>query len=157
MSQVCLAAIRAGKDVYLQKPFTMTMEEAIMLRGEIVKSGRIFQIGSQQRSWGPNEQFRHAVEFVRGGRVGTLTHVEIGLPVDPSAPDDPEQPVPANLNYDRWLGSTPQAYYTEQRVHPQKNVRDRPGWLRHEAHCLGMITGWGAHYLIRRTGGWTWN
>ena len=118
-AQLALAAIYAGKDVYLQKPMTMTHAEGILLREAVGKSNRILQVGSQQRSWGPNEQFRKACEFVRSGRVGQLKQVEIGLPVDPTAPDDPEQPVPANLNYERWLGPTPEVYYTEQRVHSQ--------------------------------------
>lgn len=146
-AEVTLAALRAGKDIYLQKPFTMTMEEGVMLRNALVKSDRIFQIGSQQRSWGGQDQFRKACEFVRNGRVGQLKAVEIGLPVDPTAPDDPEQPIPSNLDYDRWLGSTPQVYYTEQRVHSQRNVSSRPGWLRNESYCLGMITGWGSHHF----------
>lgn len=153
-AQLALAAIHAGKDVYLQKPFTMTHAEGVLLRDTVAKTGRIMQIGSQQRSWGPNEQFRKAVECVRSGRVGTLRRVEIGLPTDPTRPDDPQQPVPSNLNYEMWLGPTPQQYYTEQRVHPQglnKNgqpdVDSRPGWLRNDAYCLGMITGWGAHHF----------
>jgi predicted dehydrogenase len=83
---------------------------------------------------------------VRSGAVGRLRHVEVGMPVDPTAPDDPPQPVPPNLNYNAWLGSTPEVYYTEQRVHPNKGY-DRPGWLRNETYCLGMITGHGAHYF----------
>jgi myo-inositol 2-dehydrogenase/D-chiro-inositol 1-dehydrogenase len=146
-AEIALAAIKAGKDVYLQKPMTMTHEEGVILRDAIVKSERIFQLGSQQRSWGPNEQFRKACEFVRSGRVGQIKAVEIGLPTDPTKPDDSEQPVPANLNYDMWLGSTPLAYYTEQRVHSQTDVNSRPGWLRNNAYCLGMITGWGAHHF----------
>jgi myo-inositol 2-dehydrogenase/D-chiro-inositol 1-dehydrogenase len=54
--------------------------------------------------------------------------------------------VPPNLNYDQWLGPTPKVYYTEQRVHSQTDVSSRPGWLRNESYCLGMITGWGAHH-----------
>ena len=146
-AQVALTAIRAGKDVYLQKPMTMTHEEGVLLRESVAKSNRILQVGSQQRSWGPNEQFRKACEFVRSGRVGQLKQVEIGLPVDPTAPDDPQQPVPTNLNYDLWLGPTPEVYYTEQRVHSQTSVTSRPGWLRNESYCLGMITGWGAHHF----------
>lgn len=146
-AEIALAAIKAGKDVYLQKPMTMTHEEGVLLRDAIVKSGRIFQLGSQQRSWGPNEQFRKACEFVRSGRVGQLKAVEIGLPTDPTKPDDLEQPVPSNLNYDMWLGSTPKVYYTEQRVHSKSDVNSRPGWLRNDAYCLGMITGWGAHHF----------
>jgi len=153
-AEVALRALRAGKDVYLQKPFTMTHAEGVMLRDAVAKSGRILQVGSQQRSWGPNEQFRKAVEFVRSGRVGQLQRVEIGLPIDPTVPDEPQQPVPANLNYDMWLGPTPEVFYTEQRVHPQKvlangepDVQSRPGWLRNENYSLGMITGWGAHHF----------
>ncbi|HWA25783.1 MAG TPA: Gfo/Idh/MocA family oxidoreductase [Lacunisphaera sp.] len=146
-AEVALRAIRAGKDVYLQKPFTMTHAESVVLRDAVAKSSRIMQIGSQQRSWDPHEQFRRACEFVRSGRVGRLKAVEIGLPIDPTKPDDPQQPVPPNLNYDLWLGPTPEVYYTEQRVHSQTDVTSRPGWLRNESYCLGMITGWGAHHF----------
>jgi predicted dehydrogenase len=145
-AEVAIGALRAGKDVYLQKPFTMTHAEGVLLRDEVARTKRILQVGSQQRSWNESQQFRKACEFVRSGRVGRLTNVEIGLPIDPTKPDDPEQPVPSNLNYDAWLGPTPQVYYTEQRVHPQ-NDYTRPGWLRNESFCLGMITGWGAHHF----------
>lgn len=145
-AEVALAALRAGKDVYLQKPFTMTHAEGVLLRDEVAKTKRILQVGSQQRSWDDSQQFRKACEFVRSGRVGRLARVEIGLPIDPTKPDDPEQSVPVNLNYDAWLGPTPQVYYTEQRVHPQADY-SRPGWLRNESFCLGMITGWGAHHF----------
>jgi myo-inositol 2-dehydrogenase / D-chiro-inositol 1-dehydrogenase len=153
-AEVALRAVMAGKDIYLQKPFTMTYAESVVLRDAVAKSRCLMQIGSQQRSWGPHEQFRKACEFVRSGRVGRLQAVEIGLPIDPTKPDDPAQPVPAHLNYDRWLGPTPEAYYTEQRVHSQQvntkgelDIASRPGWLRNENHCLGMITGWGAHHF----------
>lgn len=142
-AELALAAVFAGKDVYLQKPMTMTHAEGIILRRALEKTGRIFQLGSQQRC--NHAQFRKACEFVRSGRVGRLRRVEIGLPIDPTAPDDPPQAVPASLDYDRWLGCTPAEPYTEQRVHP-KTGYDRPGWLRHDAYCLGMIAGWGAHH-----------
>ncbi len=141
-AELALAAIYAGKDVYLQKPMTMTVAEGILLRKAVADTGRILQVGSQQRS---TSQFRRACELVRSGRVGQLQRVEIGLPIDPTAPDEPEQPVPSNLDYERWLGPTAKVYYTEQRVHPQKDY-SRPGWLRNESYCLGMITGWGAHH-----------
>jgi myo-inositol 2-dehydrogenase / D-chiro-inositol 1-dehydrogenase len=153
-AEVALRALRAGKDVYLQKPFTMTHAEGVMLREQVAKTGRILQVGSQQRSWGPNEQFRKGVELVRSGRIGNLRRVEIGLPTDPTKPDDPPQPVPPNLDYERWLGPTAEVYYTEQRVHSQgvdrngePDISSRPGWLRNDAYCLGMITGWGAHHF----------
>jgi myo-inositol 2-dehydrogenase/D-chiro-inositol 1-dehydrogenase len=142
-AELALAAVLAGKDVYLQKPFTMTHREGILLRDAVAKTGRILQVGSQQRS---SAQFRRACELVRSGRIGKVQRVEIGLPIDPTKPDDPHQPVPPNLDYDRWLGPTPKVYYTEQRVHPQNGYEERPGWLRHEAYCLGMITGWGSHH-----------
>jgi len=107
------------------------------------RSGVIFQIGSQQRS---ASQFRYACELVRNGRIGDVHTIKIGLPGDPGGPDEPEMPVPKNLNYDMWLGSTPNVYYTEARVHPQHDY-SRPGWLRCEQFGAGMITGWGAHHL----------
>lgn len=141
-AELALAAILAGKDVYLQKPFTMTIAEGMLLRDAVAKTGRILQVGSQQRS---STQFRLACELVRSGRIGQVRRVEIGLPIDPTAPDDPQQPVPSTLDYDRWLGCTEKVYYTERRVHPQHGY-DRPGWLRNESYCLGMITGWGSHH-----------
>ena len=80
-----------------------------------------------------------------------LKEIYIGLPEDPAGDDEPQMPIPSNLNYDMWLGSTPNVYYTEKRVHPQvNNLRaryDRPGWLRCEQFGAGMITGWGAHHI----------
>jgi predicted dehydrogenase len=137
------AAVRAGKDVYLQKPASLTIAEGRYLSNTVQASGRVLQIGSQQRS---TVQFRRAAELVRNGRIGELKHVEIGLPGDPSGPDAAAMPVPKNLNYDAWLGSTPEVYYTEIRVHPQSGF-DRPGWLRCEQFGAGMITGWGAHHV----------
>ena len=136
-------AVHAGKDVYLQKPASLTIAEGRAMSNAVNASGRILQIGSQQRSW---KQFHRACELVRNGRIGAIKHVEIGLPGDPSGPDAPPMPVPTNLNYDAWLGSTPEVYYTEMRVHPQKDF-GRPGWLRCEQFGAGMITGWGAHHV----------
>jgi predicted dehydrogenase len=140
---IAIHAVQAGKDVYLQKPASLTIAEGRALSDAVHRSGRIFQIGSQQRS---SPQFRYAAELVRNGRIGELKTVEVGLPGDPSGDDEPEMPVPKNLNYDMWLGSTPVVYYTEKRVHPQMGY-DRPGWLRCEQFGAGMITGWGAHHI----------
>ena len=140
---IAVAAVRAGKDVYLQKPASLTIAEGRYLSNAVQASGRIVQIGSQQRSW---TQFRYAAELVRNGRIGVLKHVEIGLPGDPAGPDAPPMPVPKGFQYDAWLWTTPEVYYTEMRVHPQKGF-DRPGWLRCEQFGAGMITGWGAHHV----------
>ena len=140
---LAVAAARAGKHIYLQKPTSLTIAEGRALSDAVHRSGVIFQIGSQQRS---TPQFRYAAELVRNGRIGQLKTIEIGLPGDPSGNEEPEMPVPPGFNYDAWLGSTPVVYYTEKRVHPQKGY-DRPGWLRCEQFGAGMITGWGAHHL----------
>jgi len=138
-------AAQAGKDVYLEKPTSLTISEGRAMSDAIMHTGRIFQMGTQQRSW-PGGQFRIACELVRNGRVGKLHTVKIGLPGDPSGKVEPEMPIPKNLNYEMWLGSTPYVYYTENRVHPQKGY-DRPGWLRCEQFGAGMITGWGHHHV----------
>jgi predicted dehydrogenase len=140
---IAIAAVEAGKDVYLQKPASLTIAEGRALSNAVHRSGRIFQIGSQQRS---APQFRYAAELVRNGRIGQLKTVLVGLPGDPSGEVEPEMPVPKNLNYEEWLGSTPYVFYTEKRVHPQEGY-DRPGWLRCEQFGAGMITGWGAHHI----------
>jgi predicted dehydrogenase len=136
-------AAEAGKDAYLQKPASLTIAEGRALSNAVHRSGQIFQVGSQQRS---APQFRYAAELVRNGRIGELRTVYVGLPGDPSGDEEPEMPLPKNLNYDFWLGSTPNVYYTEKRVHPQSDY-GRPGWLRCEQFGAGMITGWGSHHI----------
>jgi hypothetical protein len=140
---ITIQAVEAGKDVYLQKPASLTIAEGRAVSDAVHRTGRIFQIGSQQRS---AAQFRYAAELVRNGRIGQLKTVYVGLPGDPSGEVEPEMPVPKSLNYEMWLGSTPWAYYTEKRVHPHEGY-DRPGWLRCEQFGAGMITGWGAHHI----------
>jgi predicted dehydrogenase len=140
---IAIDAVRAGKDVYLQKPASLTIAEGRALSDAVHRSGRIFQIGSQQRS---SPQFRYAAELVRNGRIGQLRTVQVGLPGDPAGEVEPDMPVPKGFNYDMWLGSTPVVPYTEKRVHPQAGY-DRPGWLRCEQFGAGMITGWGAHHI----------
>ncbi|WP_310108898.1 Gfo/Idh/MocA family oxidoreductase [Algoriphagus sp. 4150] len=141
-SQPAMEASLAGKHVYLQKPTSLTIREGRQLVDAVKKSGTVLQLGTQQRS---SEQFRIAAELVRNGRIGKLHTVRVGLPGDPSGPEAAPMPVPANLNYDMWLGSTPEVPYTEIGVHPAIGY-DRPGWLRLEQYGAGMITGWGQHH-----------
>ncbi len=147
-AQPAMEAALAGKDVYLQKPASLTIREGRQMADVLKRSGRILQIGSQQRS---DLQWRYACELVRNGRIGKVKDIFIGLPVDPAGDEEAEMPPPANLNYEMWLGSTPKVFYTEKRVHPQsrdlKARYDRPGWLRCEQFGAGMITGWGAHHI----------
>ena len=138
-----VTAAKAKKHIYMQKPASLTIAEGRIISDVVQKSGVKFQIGSQQRS---SEQFRYAAELVRNGRIGQLKKVYVGLPGDPPGGNKMEMPVPKNLNYDMWLASTPEVYYTEERVHPQVGY-GRPGWLRCEQFGAGMITGWGAHHI----------
>lgn len=144
-----IAAARLGKDIYVQKPLTMTLVEGRAVADIVTAKKLAFQIGSQQRS---GAQFRIACEMVRNGRIGKVHTVRIGLPSDPSGGSTEEIPVPPNLDYNQWLGYTPVVPYTKDRVHPQgtdgkPSFGERPGWLRIEDYCLGMITGWGSHHV----------
>ena len=141
-SQPAMEAAIAGKDIYLQKPTSLTLKEGRQLVDVVKSKETILQVGTQQRAM---PQFRIAAELVRNGRIGKLHTVKIGLPGDPGGPDAPEMPIPKNLNYDMWLGSTPEVPYTEIGVHPQVGY-SRPGWLRLEQYGAGMITGWGQHH-----------
>lgn len=143
-SQPALEAAVAGKDIYLQKPTSLTITEGRLLSDVAIRKNVILQVGTQQRSM---PQFRIAAELVRNGRIGKLHTVKIGLPGDPAGPEAAEMPIPRNLNYNAWLGSTPEVYYTEMRVHPQNSLTARPGWLRCEQFGAGMITGWGQHHF----------
>ena len=145
-AQPAIEAAIAGKDIYLQKPTSLTIEEGRAMSNIMHRTGRVFQLGSQQRSIDPWPQFKKACELVRNGRIGELHTVKVGLPGDPGGEEESEMPIPENLNYDMWLGSTPYVYYTEKRVHPQHDY-SRPGWLRCEQFGAGMITGWGVHHI----------
>ena len=141
-AQPAMEAAIAGKDIYLQKPTSLTVKEGRQLVNAVQKNKVILQVGTQQRAM---PQFRIAAELVRNGRIGNLHTVKIGLPGDPSGPEVLAMPIPKNLNFDMWLGSTPEVPYTEIGVHPQEGY-GRPGWLRHENYGAGMITGWGQHH-----------
>lgn len=141
-AQPTIEAALAGKDIFLQKPLSLTIREGRQMVDVVRKTGRILQVGSQLRS---APHFRLACDLVRCGRIGRLREVVLGTPAAPPGGHPAEMPVPEHLDYDMWLGSTPWVYYTEDRVHPQNSVTARPGWLRCEQFGAGMITGWGAH------------
>jgi predicted dehydrogenase len=150
-AMVGVHAVNAGKHVYLQKPASLTIEEGRILANAVKKSDKILQMGSQQRSIDPWPQFKKACELVRNGRIGKLLTIEVGLPGDPGGGNRQEMAIPKNLDYDAWLGATPDVYYTEDRVHSTdysaQGIVSRPGWLRCEQFGAGMITGWGAHHI----------
>jgi predicted dehydrogenase len=137
-----IEAAKRGKDIFLQKPMSLTIQEGRVLSDTVKRYDRVFQIGSQQRS---EARFRQACELVRNGRVGKLHTIKVGFGTDPGMGPEPPMPVPSELDYDMWLGPAPWAPYTEKRVHPQKGY-GRPGWLRIADYGAGMITGWGSHH-----------
>jgi len=132
-----VAACRAGKDVYTEKPLTLTIDEGKLLRKVVEETGRIVQVGTQQRS-DPN--FRLACTLVRNGRIGKLKQVTVILPfwTTKGGPFQP-QPVPPDLNWDLWQGQAPLRDYCPQRVH--FNFR----WW--QEYAGGIITDWGQHHL----------
>jgi predicted dehydrogenase len=138
-----IAAAKAGKDIFLQKPLTLTIWEGRVLSDTVRRYNRVFQVGSQQRS---DRRFRFACELVRNGRIGKVQTVKVGFGTDPGTGPEPPMPVPDWLDYEMWLGQAPWVAYTEKRVHPQKGY-GRPGWLRIRDYGAGMITGWGSHHM----------
>jgi predicted dehydrogenase len=133
-------ACQAGKDVYVEKPLTLTVHEGWAMIKAAREYRRIIQTGSQQRSW-PDEKFRRAAEYVRSGRIGDIKTVRVGLPgvnwtKEPAVPDsDP----PPELDYDFWLGPAPYRPYNKHRVH----YYFRFFW----DYSGGQMTNWGAHHL----------
>jgi predicted dehydrogenase len=145
---VAIKAAIAGKPVYVQKPVTYSIAEAIGLRKAVEATKIILQTGSQQRSEHPWLSFRAASEAVRNGRIGQLHTIKIGLGLDKASGHLPApMPIPSNLDYEQWLGSAPEQPYMERRVHPQNSLDGRPGWMTTEDFGLGMITNWGAHHI----------
>jgi predicted dehydrogenase len=128
-------AAREGKDMYCEKPLSLTIAEGRAMSDAVRHSGVVFLTGSQQRS---DRNFRFACELVRSGRIGRLHTVRVGLPPGHACPPQPEMPVPKGFNYDMWLGPAPWAPYTEQRCH--NNFR----WI--QDYSGGQITDWAAHH-----------
>jgi predicted dehydrogenase len=130
-----LAALRRGKDVYSEKPLTLTIDEGKRLVAAVRETKRIFQTGSQQRS---DAKFRLACELVRNGRLGKLQHVNVYLPAGPKLGPFATAPVPAELNWDLWLGQAPKVEYVPERCHSSfRHWYDYSG---------GELTDWGAHH-----------
>lgn len=134
------AAMKSGKDVYCEKPMTLTVREGRVLVDTARRCGRVFQTGSQQRS---ENSFRKAAEIVRNGWIGDLKSVRTNLGEFPLAPALPEQPVPPGFDYDRWLGPTPWRPYHDLRV--QGNYGG--GWRCFYEYGARKNGDWGAHHF----------
>ena len=134
---ISLAAARAGKDVYCEKPLGISIEQDIAAREIVEKHKRVFQYGTQQRSM---DASRMGLEVVLNGHIGDVQEVYVWAPGGRAGPNPVETPVPAGLDYNMWLGSAPDAPYSEQRV------SKAGGWFIYD-YSIGFIGGWGAHPL----------
>jgi predicted dehydrogenase len=137
-----IAAVKAGKDVYCEKPLSNTVAEGRALADVVARYRAVFQHGTQLHSLG---EVRQACELVRNGRIGKLHTVRIGSPPGVGTGPQPAQPVPAELDYDLWLGPAPEAPFTPARVFPHNGL---PGWYFVSDYSLsGWIAGYGVHDL----------
>ncbi|OHB80454.1 MAG: dehydrogenase [Planctomycetes bacterium RBG_16_64_12] len=129
-------ACRAGKDVYVEKPLTLTIDEGKLMRRVVEETGRVVQVGSWQRS---DHRFRLAVEMVRQGRIGKLERVDVVLGKNVTGGPFPTDDPPRHLNWDLWQGQTPAVPYVEERCHYTFRW-----WYEYSG---GQMTDWGAHHL----------
>jgi predicted dehydrogenase len=140
-----VAAMKAGKDVYVEKPLTLTVTEGQRVVETAATYGRILQNGLQRRSHGA---YRHACELVRNGRIGRLTRVEVGIiginkGVEVGQ-NFPIAPVPDGFDYDLWLGPAPKTPFSPQRVARGNEVCY---WYYISDYTAGFITGNGVHFV----------
>ena len=142
---MALMALRAGKDVSLEKPITRYIAEGRRLADTVKQHGRVFRVDSEFRSL---ERFHRAVELVRNGHLGTLKTIRVSSPKE-EFPEEAaiEAPVPAELDYEMWLGPAPKVPYMQKRVHNPRDLKGRPGWFRSTMYADGMLTNWGAHLV----------
>ena len=159
-ARMVVEACLKGKDVYVQKPMALSIEESESIAEAVRKMKRVFHIGTQQRGY---KQFRDGVEYVMSGRIGKLKHIDVGLITNSpdrewSVPAFEEAPDPRDFNFDLWLGpARNDVRYSQLRTHwrpvgpdgkgyariPGQNV----GWLQIQDYCTGNIGGWGSHHI----------
>lgn len=151
---IAIAACKAGKDVYLEKPLTLTIYEGQQLVKAVRKYNRILQVGSQQRS---SEEFIHAANLAREGELGTIRKVKVYVGrnnVNPDSPAPapnnlPRMDVPAGLNWDKWLGPLPTSVHYHSDFDPIiTETRDEQlwgAWRWYKVSGGGLMTDWGAH------------
>jgi predicted dehydrogenase len=135
-TKMLIDACQAGKEVYCEKPLTLTVDEGKRLCKVVEETGRVVQVGSWQRS---DHRFRLAVEMVHGGRIGKLQRVDVVLGKNKVGGPFPERPVPEHLNWELWQGQTASVPYIEQRCHYTFRW-----WYEYSG---GQMTDWGAHHL----------
>ena len=151
---IAIAACKAGKDVYLEKPLTLTIYEGQQLVKAVRKYGRILQVGSQQRSSG---EFIHAATLCREGILGKIEKIKVHCGRTATNPKSaapvpynlPKQEVPAGLNWDKWLGPLPTSIWYNQELDPfidaEHNESFWGAWRWYKETGGGLMTDWGAH------------
>jgi predicted dehydrogenase len=135
-TKMVIDACRAGKDIYVEKPLTLTIDEGKRMCKAVQQTGRVVQVGSWQRS---DHRFRRAVEMVHGGRIGKLQRVDVVLGKNVTGGPFPASDPPRCLNWDLWQGQTPAVPYIEERCHYTFRW-----WYEYSG---GQMTDWGAHHL----------
>lgn len=138
-----IAACKAGKDVYGEKPLTNTVHEAWALVKAVRDNSRVFQTGSQQRS---SREFRVACELARNGVIGKIYHVAVGIGGPGVACDLPGEPDEPGLDWDMWLGGAPKRAY-HSILSPRGVHKNFPDWRKYWEYGGGMVTDWGAHHF----------
>jgi predicted dehydrogenase len=147
-AMIAVAACKAGKDVYLEKPMTFTIKEGQELRRVVRETNRVLGIGSQQRS-DPN--FQHAVKMAQTGMLGTIEKVNAYVGAPPIPYDLPEETIPEDLNWDLWLGPLPGNIHFNNQLDPPisldpvKNEEFWGAWRWYKETGGGFTTDWGAH------------